>query len=52
MKKRYNAPEYKEIELLTTDIITTSIRIDNDKEVDAGDSFAGKQRGEWGNIWE
>lgn len=50
-------PHSKEIEVRTMEIIATSndngtIKIDNSTEVDANSSFAGKQRGEWGNVWK
>lgn len=57
MKKKYCMPHSMEIEVRTMEIIATSndngtIKIDNSTEVDASSSFAGKQRGEWGNVWK
>lgn len=57
MKKKYCMPHSKEIEVRTMEIIATSndngrIKIDNSTEVDASSSFAGRQRGEWGNVWK
>ena len=55
MKKKYQIPESIEVGLKTTEILATSpsiVKVDNSTEVDASSSFSGKQRGEWGNIWE
>ena len=57
MKNKYCMPQSKEIEIQPVEIIATyndngRIKIDNSTEVDANSSFAGRQRGEWGNVWK
>lgn len=58
MKKKYQAPETLEVELLTKASLmnivvgsTTSAGTGSGSAGDEDPEVAGKHRGEWGNLW-
>ena len=52
MKKRYSEPTVAEQEIVTTNFIAGSVNIPVGEDQDTGSADAGKQRGEWGDLWK
>lgn len=52
MKKRYSVPTVAEQEIATTNFIADSVNIPVGGGQETGSTDAGKQRGEWGNLWK
>ena len=53
MKKNYVSPLATEVNVAAETMLTASLKLDNDKTVDTsnGGQLGGKNRGEWGNLW-
>ena len=52
MKKRYSEPTVAEQEIVTTNFIASSVDVTIGRELETGSADAGKQRGNWGNLWK
>ena len=50
MKKEYIKPRMNEVEVISTEMIATSIPVGEDK--DNGVTGVNPNRGEWGNLWK
>ena len=52
MKKNYCRPESKAINLTTSTLLAQSMKYTNEAADKNTEVLAGKQRGEWGDIWK
>ena len=50
MKKEYIKPIMNSVEVVSIEMIATSILVGEDKE--SGVTGASQNRGEWGNVWK
>lgn len=50
MKKEYIKPRMNEVEVISTEMIATSISVGED--IENGVTGAKQNRGEWGNLWK
>ena len=50
MKKEYIKPRMNEVEIVSIEMIASSIPVGEDKE--SGVTGANQHRGEWGNLWK
>ena len=51
-KKVYDSPVATFIEVATNEFIAASVQFTNERTSSSdGDQLAGKQQGQWGNLW-
>ena len=50
MKKEQIKPRMNDVEVVSTEMIATSIPVGEDKE--SGVTGVNQNRGEWGNLWK
>ena len=50
MKKEYIKPRMNEVEIVSIEMIASSIPVGEDKE--SGVTGVKQNRGEWGNVWK
>ena len=50
MKKEYIEPRMNEVEIVSLEMIASSIPVGEDKE--SGVTGVNQNRGEWGNLWK
>lgn len=50
MKKEYIKPRMNDVEIVSLEMIASSIPVGEDKE--SGVTGVNKKRGEWGNLWK
>ena len=54
MKKTYVSPLMVEVNVEAESMLAASLQINNEKTVDTSDGgqLSGRNRGEWGNLWQ
>ena len=52
MKKTYTTPFAVEVEFTASNMLAISVKVDKNKQGNAGDAWSSESRGEWGNLWK